>query len=123
YAVKAIFAETVIAFAESNGPYTVNAGAPITFTGGPVTVDTEYEWDFGDGGTATGRVASHTYADDGIYIAKLKTTVTQPGGVVTRQFARVNARNVPPKVDAGPDMTIDEGQEVEYTAAFTDQEW
>ncbi|HML24436.1 MAG TPA: PKD domain-containing protein [Aggregatilinea sp.] len=123
YAVKAIFAETVIAFAESNGPYTVNAGAPITFTGGPVTVDTEYEWDFGDGGTASGRVASHTYADDGIYIAKLKTTVTQPGGVVTRQFARVNARNVPPKVDAGPDMTIDEGQEVEYTAAFTDQEW
>lgn len=123
YAVTAIFASTVIAFAESNGPYIVNAGAPITFTGGPVTVDTDYAWDFGGGATALGRVASHTYADDGIYVAKLTTTVNQPGGVVTRQFARVHARNVPPVVDAGPDMTIDEGQEVEYTAAFTDQEW
>ena len=123
YAVTATFATTVIAFAEANGPYLVNAGAPITFTGGPVTADTQYAWDFGDGATAVGRVANHTYADDGIYVAKLTTTVTQPGGVVTRQFARVIARNVPPVVNAGPDLTIDEGQEVEFTATFTDQEW
>ncbi len=123
YAVTATFATTVIAFAEANGPYLVNAGAPITFTGGPVTADTQYAWDFGDGAAAVGRVANHTYADDGIYVAKLTTTVTQPGGVVTRQFARVIARNVPPVVNAGPDLTIDEGQEVEFTATFTDQEW
>ena len=109
YAVLATFASTVIAFAEANGPYVVPAGAPMTFAGGPVTADTTYAWDFGDGQTAVGRVANHTYADNGIYVAKLTTTVNQPGGVVTRQFARVHARNVPPVVDAGPDLLIDEG--------------
>ena len=80
-------------------------------------------WDFGDGNSATGMLAQHTYADNGIYVAKLTTTVNQPGGVVTREFARVRARNVPPVVDAGPDLEIDEGQDVEYVANFTDQEW
>ena len=123
YAVIAKFASTVIAFAESNGPYVVDAGAPVTFMGGPVAVDTDYAWEFGDGASTTGRVATHTYADNGIYVAKLKTTVNQPGGVVTRQFALVRARNVPPVVDAGTNLTIDEGQEVEFTATFSDQEW
>lgn len=123
YSVTATFATTLIAFAEANGPYLVDAGAPVTFTGGPVTADTHYAWDFGDGSTAVGRVANHTYADDGIYVAKLTTTVTQPGGVVTRQFARVRARNVPPVVNAGPDLVIDEGQVVKFEATFTDQEW
>jgi hypothetical protein len=67
--------------------------------------------------------ASHTYADDGVYVAKLTTTVNQPGGVITRQFALVRARNVPPTVDAGPDLVVDEGQEVEFVASFTDPEW
>ncbi len=123
YQTTAIFASTLIAFAEANGPYIVDAGAPVSFVGGPVTADTDYQWDFGDGATLSGRVATHTYADDGVYVAKLTTTVNQPGGVVTRQFALVRARNVPPVVEAGADMTIDEGQEVEYTASFSDQEW
>lgn len=123
YAVKAIFGSTVIAFAETNGPYAVDAGAPITFSGGPAKPDTTYEWDFGDGATASGMVANHTYADNGIYVAKLTTTVNQPGGAVTRRFAHVHARNIAPVVDAGVDLTIDEGQEVEYIAAFSDQEW
>ena len=123
YLVTAKFASTVIAFAEANGPYTVDAGAPITFSGGPPKPDTTYEWDFGDGAAASGMVATHTYADNGIYVAKLSTTVHQPGGVTTRQFAKVIARNVPPVVNAGPDLSIDEGQEVEFSAAFTDQEW
>lgn len=123
YTVKAFFGNTVIAFAEANGPYVVDAGAPIVFNGGPAKPDTSHAWDFGDGDTATGMVAQHTYADNGIYVAKLTTTVNQPGGVVTREFARVRARNVPPLVDAGPDLEIDEGQDVEYVANFTDQEW
>ncbi|MDP2988974.1 MAG: PKD domain-containing protein, partial [Kiritimatiellota bacterium] len=81
------------------------------------------EWDFGDGATASGMIATHTYADNDIYVAKLSTTVHQPGGVTTRQFAKVIAHNVPPVVNAGPDLTIDEGQEVEFSAAFNDQEW
>jgi PKD repeat protein len=123
FTVLAKFASTLIAFAQANGPYDVEAGALITFMGGPVAVDTDYAWEFGDGAAASGRVVTHTYTDDGIYVAKLKTTVNQPGGVVTRQFARVRARNVPPVVDAGPDLTIDEGQPVDFTSSFTDQQW
>ena len=123
YMVAAIFGDTVIAFAEANGPYVVDAGAPVLFNGGPAKPHTSYAWDFGDGATAVGMSASHTYADNGIYVAKLTTTVSEPGGVVTREFARVRARNVPPVIDAGPDIEIDEGQEVDYVATFTDQEW
>lgn len=123
YTVKAIFGDTVIAFAQANGPYVVDAGTPITFTGGPAKPHTSYAWDFGDGATATGMAATHTYADNGIYVAKLTTTVNEPGGVVTREFARVRARNVPPTVDAGADLEIDEGQEIELVAGFTDPEW
>jgi hypothetical protein len=123
YTVAAIFGGTLVAFAESNGPYVVDAGSPVLFNGGPAVPDTSYAWDFGDGATATGMSATHTYVDNGIYVAKLTTTVNQPGGVRTREFARVRARNVPPVVDAGPDLEIDEGQQVEYLAAFTDQEW
>src|SRR5262249_37774626 len=33
-----------------------------------------YAWDFGDGATATGAKASHTYAAEGIYLAKVVAT-------------------------------------------------
>lgn len=123
YLVTATFASTVIAFAQANGPYTVNAGLPVNFVGGPATPDTTHEWEFGDGSSAVGMVATHTYADDGIYVAKHATNVSQPGGVTTRQFAVVRARNVPPAVNAGPDIVADEGQEIEFVASFTDPEW
>ena len=123
YTVAAIFGKTVIAFAETNGPYVVDAGAPVLFTGGPAKPNTSYAWDFGDGAVAVGMSATHTYADNGLYVAKLTTTVNQPGGVLTREFARVRARNVPPVVDVGPDIEIDEGQAVDYVATFTDPEW
>jgi len=33
-----------------------------------------YSWDFGDGGTATGIIVSHAYADNGVYIVTLAVT-------------------------------------------------
>lgn len=123
YQVTATFASTVIAFADSQGPYLVNAGSQVTFNGGPATPNTGYQWEFGDGGTDNTMVATHVYADNGIYVAKLATVVNEPGGVTTREFARVVAANVPPIVMAGPDIVIDEGQEVDFTVTFTDQEW
>lgn len=123
YLVTATYASTVINFADASGPYLVDAGVPVTFNGGPITVDTDYAWDFGDGTTANGRVATHTFADNGLYVAKLTTKVNQPGGVITRQFARVLARNVPPVIEPMPDIIIDEGQEVDFIATFSDQEW
>ncbi|MGZ4722762.1 MAG: PKD domain-containing protein [Ilumatobacteraceae bacterium] len=121
--VTGTYAGTVQALAQANGPYVVDAATSLVFTGDPDRPNTTYEWDFGDGVTATGRVVTHSYADNGVYVAKLKTTVNQPGGVVTREFAQVRVRNVPPTVDAGAPLEVDEGSELEVVATFTDPEW
>jgi PKD repeat protein len=123
YQVTATFASTVIAFADTRGPYLVDAGSQITFNGGPAAPNTSYQWEFGDGGTDNAMVATHVYADNGTYVAKLSTLVSTPGGVTTREFARVLAANVPPTVLAGPDIVIDEGDEFDFVVTFTDPEW
>ena len=123
YVVHATFESTADALAEANGPYVVDAGAPVQFVGGPATPDTDYAWEFGDGTSAAAMNPVHTYGDDGLFVAMLTTTVNQPGGVVTRHFAAVRARNVPPVVDAGGVIIIDEGEEIEFEASFTDAEW
>lgn len=121
--VISTYATTVDALAVAGGPYFVDAGATLTFIGGPNKPDTQYLWDFGDGSTATGATATHAYADDGTYVAKLTTIVNEPGGVTTREFAGVVVRSVKPIVDAGADSTCNEGQVVEYVATFSDREW
>jgi len=60
-----------------------SAGAPVAFDGSASSdLDgsvVSYSWDFGDGATASGAGASHTYASDGDYVVKL--TVTDDKGV------------------------------------------
>jgi PKD repeat protein len=60
------------------------AGVPLTFDGTAsraVTGKIElYQWDFGDGGTASGAVVQHTYSTPWRYTVKL--TVTDSGGAV-----------------------------------------
>ncbi|MGD0223983.1 MAG: PKD domain-containing protein [Terriglobia bacterium] len=121
--IISFYATTVDALAQAHGPYTVDTGTLIQFVGGPNVGSTDFSWDFGDGATANTRIATHTYADDGVYVAKLTTTVNQPGGVTTRQFAKVIVRNVPAIIDPIPDQTVLEGQEVEYSATFHTPEW
>jgi len=123
YLVTSTFSLTVKALAEANGPYVVPGGSLLTLVGGPAAPDTQYKWDFDDGGSANLAIATHSYADNGIYVAKLTTKVNQPGGVTTRHFALVRVANVPPQVNAGSDLVIDEGQEVDFIATFTDAEW
>ncbi len=123
YLVTAKFALTVQALAQSNGPYAVSGASPLAFLGGPIKPDTQYRWDFGGGVVVNSATASHTYADNGVYVAKFRTKVNQLGGVTTRQFALVRVANVPPRVEAGPDLTVDEGQEIDFVATFTDVEW
>jgi PKD repeat protein len=117
------FESTVIVPADSSGPYTVNAGSPVTLIAANTHPDATYEWDLGDGATANTASVTHTYADNGVYVAKLKVVVHQPGGATSRHFAIVNARNVPPVVQAGPDRTVNEGDIVSFTGTFTDVEY
>ncbi len=105
------------------GAHVVPEGAEVTFQGGPLTPNTTYSWAFGDGAVAHTRVATHRYADNGLYIAKFTTAVNEVGGVVTRHFAAVRVDNVAASVDAGAPLTIDEGQEVDFVATFTDPGW
>uniref|UniRef100_UPI0021E84067 PKD domain-containing protein n=1 Tax=Salinibacter grassmerensis TaxID=3040353 RepID=UPI0021E84067 len=97
-----------------NGPTTVRAGTSVTFA---ATVNEEaadrpldYRWDFGDGGTATGRTATHTYDQSGRYVvsfsarnrageAEASTAVTAERPPEPPQIASVRA--VPEPVAAG----------------------
>ncbi|HEX8123184.1 MAG TPA: PQQ-dependent sugar dehydrogenase [Solirubrobacteraceae bacterium] len=58
-----------------------------------------YAWDFGDGATATGSTASHTYAANGTYTAKL--TVTDTLGAKDTTTVKIEVGNKPvPVIDA-----------------------
>ena len=53
-----------------------------------------YAWDFGDGKTIIGRVANHTYAEPGSYVAKL--TVTDNDGATAEATFEVIITGPPP---------------------------
>ena len=64
-------------------PTSVNAGEIISFSGAdsmdPDGTITSYEWDFGDGTTASGATVTHAYSNEGTYAVKL--TVTDNDGL------------------------------------------
>ena len=68
--------------ARPGGPYGGTVGSPISFSGGtswdPDGSITAYQWNFGDGATATGMTPSHSYAAANNYTVTL--TVTDNGG-------------------------------------------
>src|SRR5690606_23569934 len=65
---------------------------------------TGYEWDFGDGATATGPTASHTYAGTGIYTVELVVTDAEGLTDTTTQQVSVTAPGEePPEVELALD--------------------
>lgn len=56
---------------------------------GPIA---QYQWSFGDGSTASGATASHTYAADGVFTAQL--TVTDSAGHTTSTAQQVEVEYV-----------------------------
>jgi PKD repeat protein len=72
-----------------------------------------YEWDFGDGVTATGSLsASHSYENSGTYTAII--TVTDDDGGVGSDTVTISVVNLPPVFDAGPDLDEIEGYEFTF---------
>jgi hypothetical protein len=121
--VVSAFANTAIVTADAGGTYTVVAGSPLTFQPGRTHPHASYDWDFGDGGKASGETVAHTYADDGFYVLKLAVTVNEPGGALTRDFARVHVLNSPPQVEPLGDFSVDEGTVLDVSGRFSDAQW
>ena len=78
-----------------------------------------YNWDFGDVGTASGAVVSHTYADNGIYTATL--TVTDTAGQTNSDTAAVTVNNAAPVIGSlSPISSVLPGISINTSANFTD---
>ncbi len=110
-------------FAESNGPYVNIGGQIIVFDGGVENPTSKILWDFDDGNSNILRNPNHIYGKSGLYIAKLRVSVNEEGGVTTRHFAKVNVQNVAPQVFMPATITSNEGEEVPIIATFTDANW
>lgn len=114
---------TAIAFAKTSGALTATAGTATTMNAGRLHADAAYAWQPGDGGGVSAvQDLTHIYTASGLYIAKHGLTMNQPGGASTRHFAAVLVRNVAPTADAGPDITVKEGEVVTLTGRFWDVE-
>lgn len=96
-------------------------GTSLTFdataSSDPDGDDITYAWDFGDGGTATGATANHTYADNGLYTV---TLTISDGSLEARTRKKVRARNVAPAVLLSVSDEIIAGETWERTVTFTD---
>ena len=79
---------TILATAGTGGIVTFNASITGTIGGGSIRL---YEWDFGDGGSATttGPSTSHRYASAGTYIVRLRVVTTTGQEGFAEQTVRV----------------------------------
>lgn len=79
----------VAAFTATTDAWQVDVDASGSTDDGTIT---GYAWDFGDGGTGTGRTATHDYTADGTYTVKLTVTDNQGASTsATRQVVVTNA--------------------------------
>lgn len=85
-----ICTNSTVDFNGETGPYTVNS----------------WNWDFGDGNTATGQNVSHSYTADGTYTITLTADVNNLCGTQTISVTQiVNIQNIPPPTTITPSPT------------------
>lgn len=95
-------------------------GAPLSFHAEGTDPDGDaltYEWEFGDGTTATGETAQHTYADNGTYNVRV-TADDNYEGRLSSTF-QVTVDNVAPVINAAG-AVIYENQAATVTGEITD---
>ncbi|MBI2405521.1 PKD domain-containing protein [Candidatus Microgenomates bacterium] len=105
---------------------TGNEGQILTFDGS-LSSDPDgtgdiisYEWSFGDGATANGQTVSHTYTDNGNYVATL--TVTDSAGASSSDTAQITINNVAPSIGTiiAPSTPVEVNMAITASASFTD---
>ena len=98
--------------ADAGGDRTVGVDEPVTFDGGSSSGDiVSYEWEFGDGTSATGQTVEHSYAGPGIYTAVLTVTDTN-GDTATDRVTVVASDSL--LANAGPDRTVDIEEAIQF---------
>jgi DNA/RNA endonuclease G (NUC1) len=99
---------------EEGGSVTLNASGSLDPNGSIVS----YEWDFGDGATASGVSVAHEYAQDGVYNATV--TVTDNDGLTGSAVFAVIVTNVAPVVGAVPGGNVNVGAAYTVAGTFAD---
>jgi len=112
----------------------VHADETVTFEGSTtdnMTLVTQVTWDFGDGTTPVNGSSisllntTHVYTAPGIFNATLTVKFGPPLNKTDTDFAVITVlEDVPPVVDAGPDLTVEQeshnGTEVTLNGTATD---
>jgi len=107
-------------------PSTPKAGETVTYdasasTSNGVTI-VSYEWDFGDGGHATGKIVTHTYTSPGTYTVKLNVTDSLGFWDIEQKQIQIEALPTPPplSVSISPlSASILGGQWVTFTSTVS----
>src|SRR6185436_3800056 len=88
---------------------TVNEAASVSFGSAASDADGDalsYQWNFGDGATATNAAPTHVYADNGVYTVSL--TVSDGHGGTTSASIVVTVVNVAPTLNLSGADTVNE---------------
>jgi len=101
----------------------VDEGELVSFIGSysdPGSLDTHsIEWDFGDGEFAYGTLTpTHVYSDNGLFIVTLN--ILDNDGGLGFDNVIIEVDNVAPSVDAGEDLTCNEGDNLVFIGSYTD---
>ena len=107
-----------VADASAGGPYQGFVNEAILFDGSdsydPDGGIVDWDWQFGDGNSLSGRIVNHTYTKAGSYLVKLTVTDTQGATDTDIKTCTIKARNkapTPPSI-SGP---ISGKKNIEYT--------
>ncbi len=103
-------------------PLTAQANATVSFDGSasfdPDGVINQYDWDFGDGNTATGAQAINTFTTAGVYTVQL--TVTDSDNLTHSTFQDITVGGIlRPNADPGGPYTGTEGQPVNFDGSLS----
>ncbi len=87
----------------------MSPSAPVAFDASGSYDDgtiVDYSWDFGDGTTATGPTANHTFTGEGVFIVTL--TLTDDSGAQERQGIPITVKGNPPTANPGGPYVLNE---------------
>lgn len=104
--------------ATPNAPLALAAVAFSAASTDPGGLALSYQWNFGDGSSASGATASHAYATGGTYTVKV--TATNSAGLTSTGSAALKVLYLPTAAPQSSQLTAYSGQAVSFTANATD---